>query len=250
MSLERLEEIAKKELKAEGLDLDKINASVKELAGTGKEALRTLVAMGVPVTLANLRQLKAVKDKKAEEEINSLNTEEKSGILGILPTADDIADIEPAAANEALTEKVEEAMEQAADGEKITKVDMVLKNLAFRKMLHQSGADFSFAMNFNGRMADVKLHLLNNNVNVQTGVNVFLSLNTAMGEVEGLLKLQGSRAEVSISASAEGLNLMKENREMLTEILGGMGITDINTNFLDKNYFRNHLSRTDNLPKY
>ncbi|MCL2235344.1 MAG: DUF6240 domain-containing protein [Defluviitaleaceae bacterium] len=249
-SLEKLEEIAKKELKAEGLDLEKINASIKELAGTGKEALRTLVAMGVPVTLENLRQLKAAKDKKAEEEINSLNADEKASILDILPTADDIADIEPTAANEALTEKIEEVMEQAGDGEKITKVDMVLKNLAFRQMLHQSGADFSFSMNFNGRMADVKLHLLNDNVDVQSGVNVFLSLNTAMGEVEGLLKLQGSRAEVSISASNEGLSFMKENREMLTEILGGMGITDINTNFLDKNYFRNHLSRTDNLPKY
>ncbi|MCL2620848.1 MAG: DUF6240 domain-containing protein [Defluviitaleaceae bacterium] len=250
-SLEKLEEIAKKELQAEGeLDLAKINASIKELSGTGKEALRTLTAMGIPVTLANLRQLKATKDKQLENEINSLDTDETAELLEILPTSDDIASIDPIATNQAMSDKIEEMIENTDDASKITQMDLVMKNLQFRQMLHNSGADFSFGMNFNGRMADVKLHLLNDNVDISTGVNIFMSLNTAMGEVEGFVKMQGNRADISISAEGEGLAFLKANRGILTDILGNLGIDDIRTNFLDKNYFRNQLSRTDNLPKY
>lgn len=250
-SLEKLEEIAKKELRAQGeLDLDKINASIKELSDTGKEALRTLTSMGIPVTLANLRQLKATKDRQTEKEIAKLDADETAQLLEILPSSDHISSIDPKTTNQALSDKAQEIMERADDADKITQMDLVIKNLQFRQMLHNSGADFSFNMNFNGRMADVKLHLLNDNVDMSTGVNLFLSLNTAMGEVEGFVKMKGNRADISISAEGEGLAFLKSNRGVLTDILSNLGIDDIATNFLDKKYFRNHLSRTDNLPKY
>ncbi|MCL2855683.1 MAG: DUF6240 domain-containing protein [Defluviitaleaceae bacterium] len=231
----------------EGLDMEKINQAIKELGQTGKDALRTLTSMGIPVTLTNLRQLKATKDKQLEQEINTLDADEQAEILQILPTPDKITSN---ATQHLMADKLEAIMETADTPEKITKIDVILKNLNFRQMLNNSGVDFSFPIRFNGRMADVKLHLLSSNTDLATGVNVYLSLNTALGEVEGFVKFQGEKAEVSISAAGDGLNFLKANRDMLTGILADLGITQVHIIFLDKNYFKNQLSRTNNLPKY
>jgi hypothetical protein len=253
-SVAKLNKIAKA-LNADGIDalekelsIERVNAAMKELSGTGRETLRSLAALGLPVTVANLRQFKAVKDKRLEKETP---IEE---VLDTLPNSGEISKIDPTKANEDLTEKIENLIDQAFEtpeaARKISQIDVILQNLAFRKMLLTSDRDYSFAMNFSGRPAEVKLHLLSDNINIEQGVSVYLSINTAMGEIEGLLKLKDQTAEITIAAENKALPLIRQNRGLLTDLLTQAGIKDVNFGFVDKNALKMQLSRSPNQPIY
>jgi hypothetical protein len=255
-SVAKLKEIARK-LNADGietmekeLDIERVNAAMKELGSTGREALRSLVALGLPVTIANLKQFKAVKEKRIEKEVPI------EGLLEALPKSSDIETIEPIKANENLTEHIEDLMDEAFESQtpdsirKINQMDIILQNLSFRKMLLTNERDFSFAMNFNGRVADVKLHLLSDNINITQGVSVYLSLNTAMGEIEGLLRLKNQGADITLAANNAALFFIKQNKSLLSEMLTEMGIKDVSFSFVDKNALNKQLSRGLHQPIY
>jgi hypothetical protein len=257
-SVEKLEIIAKKVAQSglvEELDIARINAAIKELSGSGREALRTLAALGIPVTLANLRQLKATRGKNLSDDISAISDTAAKEIAESLPKSS-LEAIDPIAANEELTEKVEEIMEEAmmsSDTEAVKKIgqmDIVLQNLAFRKMLLGHSQDYSFAMNFNGRMADVKLHLLSDNFDVTLGVSAYLSLNTAMGEIEGLMRLKDNRIDITLAAENPALNLLRQNQNLLHELFGNLGTDDVNITFKDKNALKNTLSQNGIMPIY
>ncbi|MDR2166680.1 MAG: DUF6240 domain-containing protein [Clostridiales bacterium] len=254
ISIEKLEVIAKKVAESglvdKELDLARINAAIKELSSTSREALRTLTALGIPITLSNLRQLKATRGKKLEEDVAGLAGSKE--IVDSLPKSD-LEAIDPIAANENLTEQVEELMDEAmasADTDavrRIDQMDIVLQNLAFKKMLLGHDRDFSFAMNFNGRMADVTLHLLSDNINVADGVTTYLSLNTAMGEIEGLMRMKDARIDITLAAETPALSFLKQNQNLLGEFFGNLGTDDIHITFKDKNALKSQVNALGSL---
>ncbi|MCL2575782.1 MAG: DUF6240 domain-containing protein [Defluviitaleaceae bacterium] len=239
-SVEKLQNIAKDMATDEQLNIERVNNAVKELSTTGKEAIRSLVSMGMPVTLSNIRQFKALKDKNLEKEITELDNDTASKILATLPTTDD-KNINAIEAANNLQQATDTAMDKAienADTQKISQLDIILQQLNFRDMLLANSHNHSFAMNFNNRLADVKMHVLSNEMDVEKGVTTYLSLNTAMGEIEGLIKIKGDDVKITIAADTAIINFLKQND------------TDTNINFVQKKAFKNLLSTEQNQPIY
>ena len=220
------------------LDVEKVNASVKELFGAGREAIRAMVAAGVPVTLANLRQFKALKDNKLQENVAEIDAIDE--ILAVLPNADFDA-IDAGLAAENLAQAAETLMDEAieaGDTQKISQLHIIMQQLNFREMMLVNGREHSFAANFNNRIADVKVHVLNDNVDVAQGATAYLSLNTAMGEVEGLIKVKGDEVQITIAADARTIGFLRQNAD------------DLNIHFVEKKAFKNQLSFVQNPPIY
>jgi len=96
----------------------------------------------------------------------------------------------------------------------------------------------SFAMNFNNRLTDVKMHVLSDEMDVEKGVTAYLSLSTAMGEVEGLIKIKGDDTNITIAADTSVVRFLRENAN------------DSNIQFVEKKAFKNQLSLEQNLPIY
>ena len=238
-SVEKIKAFAEKN---DALDVERINNAIKELSGTSRADLRALTAMGLSVTLANLRHLQATRDKKLEKDAQGL------GNIAGLPKSDFAESLNPVQANEQLADQIEEMLENAINSpdtdaiKKIDQMEITLQNLAFKKMLLGSGRDFGFAMNFNGRLTDVQLHLLSDSLSVEEGVTTFVTLSTAMGDVDGLLRIKGEEIELTLAADAGTLNFLRENRDLLPE--------NFNVTFKDKNVLKKQLSDANNLPIY
>ena len=217
-SVQKIKQLAKNEPE---LDLESVKNAVKELTNTGREPMRALMALGLPVTVANLRNLQSIREKKLEDNLRKLDTD---GILSdALPKADFGESLNPAKVNEEMAEKIEQMLEQAINADdtdqikKIDQMEIVLQNLNFKKQMLENGRDFDFAMNFNGRVTDVKLHLISAEMSVQEGVMTYINLSTAMGDVEGLLNVKNDQVHLTLSASPASLKFLEENKEMLPE---------------------------------
>ena len=240
-AVEKLKALAQKG----GLDLESVNSAIKELSDTNRGALRALLSLGLPVTLTNLRHLQDVRNKKTTQNLNDIDD---GSIVAKLPKSDLSADFDPAAENAILQEQVEEILENAMDADdtdalkKISSAELALRSLNFKQMMLAGGRDFGFNMNFNERMTDVQLHLLSEGLSVADGVKTYVTLTTAMGEIEGLLSILSEQIQLTLAADAGVLDLLKENRAMLPE--------SFNVVFKEKNVFKKELSQANNLPIY
>ena len=230
----------------ENLDLERVKNAVKELANTGREPMRTLMALGLPVTLANLRNLQNSRDKKTERDLRELDS--GSILSDVLPKADFGDNLDVRAANEELTEKVEQMLEETINADdsgtikKIDQMEIVLQNLNFKKQMLDAGQNFDFAMNFNGRVTDVKLHVLTDEMSITDGVSSYINLSTAMGEIEGLLNVKNDQIHLTLSASPQSIKFMQENQDIFPE--------NFVINFKEKNALQKQLSDAGNLPIY
>jgi len=229
VSAQKLENIAKKLMESNELDMQKINEAIKDLSSANKESLRTLAALGIPVTVANLRHLRTVRERE----------------LDAVEAVSDEVPTDPIAANDELTDAIENMLDaaiDAGDASKINQMDIILQNLAFKKMLLGNDRDYSFAMKFNGRIGEVKMHLLSETMDVTAGVTAYLSLSTAMGEVEGLLHITEGKTNITLAADPAAIAFLKENIDLLPD---GFDIT-----FKEKAAFKMQLSQAALLPIY
>ena len=256
-SVDKLDNIATQMAADAELDIARINQSIQELSGASRENMRFLTSIGVPVTAGNIRQLRQTKERNLGEELNvDVLGDADSAVLleGLQGT-----DLEgyaqgatPADLNEALLAHIDGIRENAADADKITKLDIVMQNLNFRGMMLENNAyaDFSCAMRFNGRLADVAMFVVNDDMDLGQGVSVYLSLKTAMGEVLGLVKLSESKAEVTFAAQPQAADFMQQNVEFLADLMQSIGIEDFDVKFVENGAsgIKNQLSNAAFMP--
>ena len=253
-SADKIENIAREMTRAgeiaDELDIDAVNRAIAEMTG-GKENARFLLNMGLPVTLANIRQLKIYRERKLDEDLEVLGEAELAAVVGGLQDSALEAltnSTTPAAQNESLINQVERAAENAADAGKITKLDMLLQNLNFRQMMLENTADYSFAMRFNGRIADVAMYVVNENMSMDDdrGVTLFMSLKTAMGDVQGLVNLGGDAAHIRFASNEN--QFLSENSKYLQDMMADIGFNNVNVSFSDVSAMKKQLSVHKNLP--
>ena len=255
-SVDKIEDIARDMVKngeiTDNLDVEAINRAIEEITG-GKENARFLLNLGLPVTLSNIRQLKIYRERKLDEDLRILDETELAEVVGGLQgsalEALTIGDT-PAAQNESLMEHVERAAENATDADKITKFDMLLQNLNFRQMMLENTADYSFAMRFNGRVADVAMYVVNENMSLEDdrGVTLFMSLKTAMGDVQGLVNLAGNMAHIRFASNNNANQFLAENRQYLENMMSDMDFDSVDISFSDVSAMKKQLSAHTYLP--
>ena len=250
-SVEKLENIAKN-IEESQLDTQRINQAISELETSGRDNIRLLVSAGLPVTITNMRHLKAVRERKLDEDVNALSASELAQASESLQGTDLAAynaGETPASLNESLAAHVETARENATNPEKITKLDILMQNLNFRNMLTDTiSSNFSCAMRFNGRIADVAMYVINDEMDVDAGVTAYISLNTAMGAVSGLLNMQGNTADIRFAADEDAANYLRQNQGFLAEMLSSAGMENIDITFVDNSTLKRQLSVIANLP--
>lgn len=234
------------------LDIQRVNQSIRELAGGG-ENIRFLVSTGLPVTLGNIRQLKAVKERKLDKDLSILAADELEELTQSLQSTDleaFAAGQTPAALNNNLLNHVEEARENSLDAEKITKLDILMQNLNFRsQMLSGDFAhDFSCAININGRIADAAMFVINNDINLQDGVTAYINLKTAMGEISALAQMGTDSISVRFAASEGAKVFLQENKSFLEDLMASIGAENFDMDFADSNSIKRRLSGLANLP--
>jgi len=249
-SVDKLENIAKNMEEAQ-IDTQRVNQAISDLSTSGRDNIRFLVSAGLPVTLANLRQLKAVKERNIDNDINTLDADELANITEALQGTDLAAYAEGKTAaelNENLGEHIETALEATVDTEKITKLDILKQNIDFRAMLLNNTANFSSAMRFNGRISDVSMYVINSEMNTSEGVTAYIGLKTAMGEVSGLLSIKGNTADVRFAANESAQEFLRQNTDFLAEMMAKSGLTDFEMSFVDNSSIKRQLSVLANLP--
>jgi len=240
-SVDKIENIAREMTNtgeiAEDLDIEAVNRAIEEIQ-SGKENARFLLNMGLPVTLGNIRQLKIYRERNLNEDLTALNEVELAAIMN------DSMD------NENLISHVEKAIENADDAQKITKLDMVMQGLNFRQMMLENTADYSFATRFNGRIADVAMYVVNENMSMDDdrGVTLYMSIKTAMGDVQGLVNLSGSTAHIRFASNNEANQFLSENKQYLENMMNDMGFENVNVSFADSAAIKKQLSAHTNLP--
>ena len=249
-SVDKIEDIAREMVRngeiSDELDVDAVNRAIAEMTGS-KENIRFLVNLGVPVTLANLRQMKAYRERKLDEDLQVLDAAELAQIVeGLI---DDVPQA-PIAQNESLMQQVEQAAENATDTGKITKLDLLMQNLNFRQMMLENPSDYSFAMGFNGRVADVAMYVVNENMSIDAdgGVTAFLSLKTAMGDVQGLVNLSEGTAHIRFASSNATNQLLAENMQNLADAMANIGFENVDISFAEVSAMKKQLSMHTNLP--
>ncbi|MDR2183766.1 MAG: DUF6240 domain-containing protein [Clostridiales bacterium] len=250
-SVDKIEDIAREMVKngeiADEIDVEAINRAIQEMTG-GKENARLLSNMGLPVTLANIRQLKIYRERKLDEDLEAaLDEVELSAITDLFDVGQAL---NPVAQNENLTQYAERARENAMDAGKITKLDMLMQSLDFRRMMLENTADYSFATRFNGRIADVTMYVVNENMDVDAegGVTLFMSLKTAMGDVQGLVNLAGNTAHIRFAANDDANEILAENKQNLADMMTDIGFDNADISFADVSAMKKQLSVHRNLP--
>ena len=249
-SVDKIEDIVR-EMKKSGeitdeLDVEAVNRAIQEIT-SGKENARFLINMGLPVTLANIRQLKIYRERKLDEDLEILDEAEFAAIVdGLQDSALEslVGGVAPAAQNSELMEHVERAAENARDAGKITKLDMLMQNLNFRQMMLENTADHSFVMRFNGRISDVAMYVVNENMSLADdgGVTLFMSLKTAMGDVQGLVNLSDDAAHIRFASNDAANNLLRENIQFLENMMKDIGFDNVNISFSDVSAMKKQLS--------
>ena len=239
------------------LNIARINQSIQELNSASRENMRFLTSIGVPVTAGNIRQLRTTKERNLGEELGAdvLDAAESAGLLEALQGTDleEYAQgVAPTKLNESLLAHVDELRENAADADKITKLDVVMQNLTFRGMMMENNAyaDFSCAMRFNGRLADVAMFVVNGDMDLGQGVSVYISLKTAMGEVLGLIDMADGKAHITFAAQPQAAEVMKQNQDFLADLMQSIGIEDFEVKFAENGAFgiKNQLSAVNFMP--
>ena len=239
------------------LNIARINQSIQELNNASRENMRFLSSLGVPVTAGNIRQLRMAKERNLGEELGEdvLDAAESAELLEALQGTDlegYAQGATPADLNEGLLAHVDVLRENAADADKITKLDIVKQNLHFRSMMLENNAyaDFSCAMRFNGRLADVAMFVVNNDMDLGQGVSAYISLKTAMGEVLGLVNLTDARAHVTFAAQPQAAEAMKQNQDFLVDLMQSIGFEDFEVNFVENGAvgIKNQLSAAAFMP--
>jgi len=255
-SVAKMEEIART-MEAAGemetqadLDIQRINQSIEELTNYGQGNIRFLVNTGMPVSLNNIRQLKATRERKLNEDLAVLNDTELTEVAESLQNSDlsdFAAGATPAELNERLIDHIEAAGDNAKEAEKITKLDIVMQNLNFRKQMLETGSDYSFAMNFNGRIADVAMYVINENMDISQGVTLYLSLKTAMGEIAGLINLFEGAARIRLAANDTAKGFLKQNEGQLVQALQALGMENVDIGTIDSAIMKKHLGQNGNI---
>ena len=235
------------------LDVARINRAIEELSSSGRENIRFLTNLGLPVTLGNIRQLKTLKERKLAEDLSVLEQAELEEIAKGLQNSDlseYAAGATAAGLNSQLLEQIEQISEQTMEAKKITELDILMQNLNFRNLMFGSmgGSDFSGPLNFNGRIADVAMFVVNDNISLNTGVVAYLNLKTAMGEVSGLVNMSEDGASVRIAAGPAATKFLQQNEGFLAEMLASTGLDNIDISFTDNNSIKKLLSAMANLP--
>ncbi|MCL2573739.1 MAG: DUF6240 domain-containing protein [Defluviitaleaceae bacterium] len=255
-SVTKLEDIAR-EMKEAGeiadeLDIEAVNRSIEEMQN-GKENARMLQSMGLPVTLPNIRQLKAYRDRKLDEDLQALDeTELSTAVDGLMDTTLGALTegITSAELNENLMNQIEQSTENTENTEKITKLDMLMQNLNFRQMMLENTADYSFAMRFNGRIADVAMYVINENMSMddERGVTLYMALKTAMGDVQGLVNLTNGAAHIRFASNNEANQFLSENKQDLENMMMDLGFESVDVSFADSAAIKKQLSAHTYLP--
>jgi len=250
-SVDKIEDIAREMTKAgeiaDEIDIEAVNRAIAEMTG-GKENARILSNMGLPVTVANIRQLKIYRERELGKELEALD--DVDALAAIEGLFDGDSHPNPIVQNEKLIEHVEYAQENAVDAGKITKLDMLMQSLNFRQMMLENTADFSFATRFNGRIADVAMYVVNENMSLEAdgGVTLFMSLKTAMGDVQGLVNLTEGAAHIRFASNDIANQMLAENMQDLANVMKDMGFESVDVSFADVSAIKKTLSAHTYLP--
>ena len=105
-------------------------------------------------------------------------------------------------------------------------------------------------MRFNGRIADVAMYVVNENMSMDAdgGVTLYMSLKTAMGDVQGLVNLAGNMAHIRFASNDAANEFLAENIQYLQDMMADMGFDSVNVSFADVSAMKKQLSVHTNLP--
>jgi len=235
-------------------EIESIVRDIDELSKTSKHQIRSILDRGLPLTLQNIKRFKVHKENKGKmgfEGLEGLQEFYTQDLLQVLQTTELESFLNGATAtdeNDKIIEKVDNLRDSSENIEVISATNILLKSLEFRGQMLENSHDFSFSMMLNNAPTDVNMHILNPGISLEDGTKVFISLDTTLGHVQGLMTLYSSEVELIFSTTGQGVHILQGNLGYLKELFNDIGIENININFVDNISMKNGLSNLGHLP--
>ncbi|MCL2415231.1 MAG: DUF6240 domain-containing protein [Defluviitaleaceae bacterium] len=239
--------------------LENLEKEIRQLNQLPINQIKFLQERGLPLSLDNFRLLKSY-----------MRNSGKSNVSGIFEVLSDSGESEtaeisqmiqdcnldefikenktPEQISEEMIDNVEGMLDKSQNAEHITKLDILLQNLKFRLNLQSSGYDHSFPVKLNNRLTDVNMYVINKDFDKSDSANVYISLNTALGEVLAGLTIEDNAIKLNLAAQPNVIAFFENNQEYLNKIMENMDVEITNINFTDINTTKNQLRARHNLP--
>jgi len=253
-SVSKIADIAKNaDTVAQNLEIERVAQEMKALNDTSINQIKFLQDRGLALSLANFRHLRTYLSNggKLDEDFAELADDEITAIGEAAQSTDlegFIGGKTAADMNNELINQAEQFMDNNTDAQRIDAMDILLKRLNFRSDLLNNGNDHSFPMKLNGRLADINMYVLNENLSDDGSAAVHISLKTAAGEVLASLDINNGAVELKLAAESQSAEYFRNNIGFLQGLLSDIGINNININITDINAAKNQLRVSSNLP--